>query len=97
MSPLVGAAAGGTSCPLRRETPSACSSPHRGRQRKRPAATEHLFQRREAELCLFGKRLPGHTAARDFLANGLRHLAALLGGKLLVRRLHRHPFRIPPS
>ena len=66
--------------------------PHRGRERERAAAAQHFFQGRKAELGLFGQRLPGDAAARDFLANGLGHLPALLGGKLLVRRRHRHPW-----
>src|SRR5439155_653925 len=51
---------------------------HRGRQRERPSAAEHLLQRRQAELGLLRQRLPGDPASGELLANGLRNLAALL-------------------
>jgi hypothetical protein len=91
MSPLTAAAGNGASAALRKDTPSACSSPHRGGERERAAAAEHFFQRRKAELGKFCQRLPRNAAARDFLTDRLGDLPALLGGKLLVRRRHRHP------
>src|SRR5204862_7080076 len=61
---------------------------HRGRKRERPAAAEHFFQRRKAELGLLGQGLPRDAAAGEFFAHLFGHLPALLGGKLLVRRWH---------
>src|SRR5262249_36962196 len=63
--------------------------PYRGRKRERATAAQHLLQRRKAELGLLGQRLAGDAALGELLTNFLRDLAALLVGKLLVRRLHR--------
>src|SRR5262249_26577524 len=58
--------------------------PHDGGKRKRAAAAERFFQRRNADLRLLRKLLTRHAAARDFLAHlGCDELTVLVG-KLLV-------------
>src|SRR6478735_1395721 len=91
MSPLAGTADAGTSGVLRRDTPSACSSRTvvASVNGRRPPSTFSSVER--LSLASSAQRLPGDPATGDLLTNGIRELPALLGGKLLVRRRHRHP------